>query len=49
LKVEGVKMKKNEKNAFCNLKNVFFLLLFLGWLFGFAFQRRFGELEKLLL
>jgi len=45
-----VKMKKNEKkNAFYNLKNIYFLLLFFGWSFGFAFQRWFVQLEKVLL
>jgi hypothetical protein len=40
LKVEEVKMKKNEKDRVLQFeKNVFFLLLFIGWCFGFAFQR----------
>jgi hypothetical protein len=39
--IGGVKMKKNEKNTcFVIPKNVFSFLLFLGWSFGFALQRR---------
>jgi len=37
--IAGVKMKKMKKNAFCNSKNIFSLLLFFGCSFGFAFQR----------
>jgi hypothetical protein len=36
VKVKGIKMKKK---SFATPKNVFSLLLFLGWSFGFAFQR----------
>ncbi len=44
MKVKGIKMKKKTVLQF--KKNVFSLLLFLGWSFGFAFQRWFVELEK---
>jgi hypothetical protein len=39
LKVKEVKMKKNENRVLQFEKNVFSLLLFIGWCFGFAFQR----------
>jgi hypothetical protein len=41
--VRGVKMKKK---CFAIRKNVFSLLLFLDCSFGFAFPRRFVELEE---
>jgi hypothetical protein len=48
--VGEVKMKKNEKNLILQFeKNIFSLLLFFGCSFGFAFQRWFVELEKVLL
>jgi hypothetical protein len=37
--VGGVKMKKNEKNLFCDLKKRIFFTSFFGYSFGFAFQR----------
>jgi hypothetical protein len=37
--VGGVKMKKKKIARFTIRKNVVFLMLFLGCLFGFAFQR----------
>jgi hypothetical protein len=37
--VGGVKMKEKINSRIAIPKNVFFLLLFLGCSFGFAFQR----------
>jgi hypothetical protein len=37
--VGGVKMKKNEKNVFFNLKKGIFFTVFFGCSFDFAFQR----------
>jgi hypothetical protein len=42
------KMKK-KKTSFAIRKNVFSFQLFFGCSFGFAFQRRFVELERALL
>jgi len=39
LKVGGVKLKKNEKNVFRNLKKRIFFTALFGWSFGFAFQK----------
>jgi hypothetical protein len=41
--------KKEKKKCFEIQKNVFSLQLFLSWSLGFAFQRRFVELEVVLL
>jgi hypothetical protein len=38
-----------KKSSFAIRKNVFSLLLFFGWSFGFPFQRGFVELEKAIL
>jgi hypothetical protein len=37
--VRGIKMKKNEKNVFCNSKKCIFFTALLGCSFAFAFQR----------
>jgi hypothetical protein len=47
--VGEVKMKKNEKKVFCNLKKCICFTAIFGFSFGFAFQRWFVELEKALL
>jgi hypothetical protein len=41
----GPKRRKEEKNPFCELKSIFFFLLFFHYSFSFALQRGFLELE----
>jgi len=45
----GQNEEKLKKKQFAIWKNLFSLLLFFGWSFGFAFPRCFVELEKALL